>query len=120
MKLHCIEPTCGQSGRCNNLKGTCTAGTEQPSTLAFSSYLIFKVARTAFLFLERQNDVNYFYAFWITEVLQCFATLCVIKELFDNAFEQHLGLRRLGNVLFQWSITILIVIAVLIAFTTPE
>jgi hypothetical protein len=86
----------------------------------FSSYLIFKVARTAFLFLERHNDVNYFYAFWITEALQSFATLCVIKELFDNAFEQHLGLRRLGNVLFQWSIAILIVVAVLIAFTTPE
>lgn len=85
----------------------------------FTSYLIFQILRTSFLFLERNNDVNYFYAFWITEALASFAILCVIKELFDNAFEQHLGLRQLGNVLFQWSIVILIVVAVLIAFTSP-
>jgi len=87
--------------------------------LIFSSYLIFEIIRTSFLFLERNNEVSYFYAFWITEALDSLAVLCVIKELFDNAFQRHLGLQRLGNVLFQWSIVILIIAALLIASTSP-
>src|SRR5258705_9447015 len=62
----------------------------------FFSYLIFTIARTCLLFHERNNAIEYFYTYWVTEALACFAAICVIKELFDNAFQQHLGLRRLG------------------------
>jgi hypothetical protein len=85
----------------------------------FFSYLIFEVARTCFLFAERSNDNNYFYAYWVTEAVGCLAAFCVIKELFDNAFERHLGLRHLGNVLFQWSLALLLAAALLIAWTSP-
>lgn len=85
----------------------------------FFSYLIFEIGRALFLFAERNNPWVYFYGYWITEALGCLAALCVIKELFNNAFQKQLGLRKLGNVLFQWSILILIVMAVLIALLSP-
>jgi len=84
----------------------------------FFSYLIFEIARTVFLFHERNHELNYFYAYWVTEALGCFAAFCVIKELFDSAFQRHLGLRRLGNVLFQWSIAVLLAIAAFIAWAS--
>src|SRR5262249_17467960 len=39
--------------------------------------------------------------------------------LFDNAFRGYLGLRKLGDVLFQWSIALLVALSVLIAWTSP-
>lgn len=85
----------------------------------FFSYLIFTISRTCFLFLERSSQIEYFYAYWVTEAVGCLAVLFVIKELFDNAFQQHLGLRQLGNVLFRWSIAVLLVLAVIVAWTSP-
>lgn len=85
----------------------------------FLSYLIFEIGRTLFLFAERKNPGMYFYGYWVTEALGCLAALWVIKELFDNAFSRHFGLRKLGNVLFQWSILMLLVSAVLIAWLAP-
>jgi hypothetical protein len=85
----------------------------------FASYLVFEIGRTAFLFLQRSNDANYFWAYWATEALGSFAAFCVIKELFDNAFQRQLGIRKLGNVLFEWSVAILFVTAVLIAWASP-
>jgi len=85
----------------------------------FFSYLLFEIGRTCFLFLERSNQATYFYGYWVTEALGCLAAIWVIKELFDNAFHRHLGLRRLGNVLFHWSIALLMVVAVIIAWTSP-
>lgn len=84
----------------------------------FFSYLIFEIARTCFLFLQRNNAVKYFYAYWVTEALGCFAAICVIKELFDNAFRGHRGLRKLGSVLFQWSVAVLLAVSALIAWTS--
>jgi len=85
----------------------------------FFSYLIFTISRSCFLFLLRDNPLKYFYAYWVTEAMGCFAVLCVIKELFDNAFQQHLGLRHLGNVLFRWSIAVLVVVAVIVTWMSP-
>lgn len=85
----------------------------------FFSFLTFEIIRDCFLFLELNNPINYFYGYWVTEALDCLAILWVIKELFDNAFQRHLGLRKLGNVLFQWSIAILLVAGVLSAWMSP-
>lgn len=85
----------------------------------FLSYLVFEIGRTVFLFIERKNQWMYFYGFWVTEAIGCLAALSVIKELFDNAFHRHLGLQRLGNVLFQWSLLLLVVTAVLMAWMSP-
>ena len=85
----------------------------------FFSYLIFSISGTCFLFLERGNPIKYFYAYWVKQALVSLAVLWVIKELFDNAFQQQLGLRKLGNVLFRWSIAVLVVAAVIVAWMSP-
>ena len=85
----------------------------------FFSYLIFTISGTCFLFLERGNPIKYFYAYWVKQALGSLAVLWVIKELFDNAFQQQLGLRQLGNVLFRWSIAVLVVAAVIVAWMSP-
>ena len=85
----------------------------------FFSYLIFTISGTCLLFLERGNPIKYFYAYWVKQALGSLAVLWVIKELFDNAFQQQLGLRQLGNVLFRWSIAVLVVAAVIVAWMSP-
>ena len=85
----------------------------------FLSYIVYEIGRTVFLFTERNNPWVYFYGYWITEAVGCFAALCVIRELFDNAFHRHLGLQTLGRVLFRWSIVILLVVAVAVAWISP-
>lgn len=72
-----------------------------------------------FLFTERNNSWVYFYGYWVTEAVGCFAALCVIRELFDNAFHHHLGLQALGRLLFRWSVVILLGVAVVVAWNSP-
>ena len=72
----------------------------------FFTNMIFQVGRTAFLFLARKNVYVYFYGYWITELIGCLMILWVSKELFDNVFSRHLGLRRLGNILFKGSLLV--------------
>jgi hypothetical protein len=85
----------------------------------FLSYIIYEIGRTVFLFTERNNSSVYFYGYWVTEAAGCFAALCVIRELFDNAFHRYLGLQTLGRALFRWSIVILFVVAVVVAWISP-
>lgn len=86
----------------------------------FFAYVIVGIGRTAFLFAERKNAWIYFFGYWITELIACLLALCVFKELFDHAFSRHLGLRKLGAVLFRGSLVVLIVSAVLWAWISPE
>ena len=72
----------------------------------FFTSMIIEIGRTAFLFLERKNVYVYFYGYWVTELLGCLMILWVSKELFDNVFSRHLGLRRLGNILFKGSLLV--------------
>ena len=85
----------------------------------FFSYLVFEIGRTLFLFIERNDRWMYFYAFWITEAIGCLAALWVIKELFDDAFARLLELHRVGDVVFRYALLLLVVIAVLLAWTSP-
>lgn len=85
----------------------------------FFCYLIYEIARTVFLFTERNNAWVYFYGYWITEALGWFTALWVFRELFDHAFHPRLGLQTLGRALFRWSIVVLLVSAVLVAFVSP-
>lgn len=85
----------------------------------FLSYLVYSIARTIFLFLERNNQWVYFYGYWITQAIGCLAALWVIRELFDDSFHRNLGLQNLGRALFRWSMVLLLVTAVLIAWTSP-
>lgn len=85
----------------------------------FLSYLLYSIFRTTFLFLERNHEWVYFYAYWIMQAIGCFAALWVIRELFDDTFHVHLGLHHLGRNLFRWSILLLLITAVLIAWMSP-
>jgi len=85
----------------------------------FLSYLVYSIARTTFLFLERHNEWVYFYGYWIAQGIGCLAALWVIRELFDDGFHLHLGLQKLGRALFRWSIVLLLIVALSIALTSP-
>ncbi|HWY71709.1 MAG TPA: hypothetical protein VNX88_23785 [Terriglobales bacterium] len=85
----------------------------------FFAYVTAEIGRTAFLFAERKNAWIYFFGYWITEFIACLLALCVFKELFDHAFSRHLGLRKLGAVLFKGSLLVLIVSALLWAWVSP-
>lgn len=85
----------------------------------FFSYLIFEIGRTLFLFIERNDRWMYFYGFWITEAIGCLVALWVIKELFENAFPRRWELHRIGDVVFRSVLLLLVIIAVLLAWTSP-
>lgn len=85
----------------------------------FLSYLVFCVLRTAFLFLQRHDVTIYFFAYWWSEPIANIVQLCVIKELFDKVFALHADSKQLANTFFQWSLALLLVLAVIIAWNSP-
>lgn len=81
----------------------------------FFSYLLFEVGRTALLFSVQHSYEKYFYCYWITECLGCMAAFWVVRELFAVTFNRHLGLQKLGDILFRFSALLLAALAVVVA-----
>ena len=85
----------------------------------FFSYLLFEVGRTALLFSLEHSYVKYFYCYWITECLGCMAAFWVVRELFSVTFSRHLGLQKLGDIIFRGSALLLAGLAAIVALTSP-
>ncbi|PYY16382.1 MAG: hypothetical protein DMG61_04470 [Acidobacteria bacterium] len=85
----------------------------------FFSYLVLGLVRATVLFFIRPHHPPYFYAYWISECLLSIFGFLVVEEIFRKAFEQRLGLQKLGTVLFRYSLLALVVTAVIVAAMAP-
>jgi hypothetical protein len=89
----------------------------------FWAYLVFDILRTGLLFAIGNDPAHYrgyFYAFWQTEIISCTLGFLVVIEIFREAFAKRLGLQERGTTLLQFSLVVLVVMALWIAVETPK
>jgi hypothetical protein len=61
----------------------------------------------------------YFYAYWAGSAVSVFLGFKVIHEIFLDVFRPYHTLKDLGSVLFKWAGLVMLLVAVVVAFSSP-
>jgi hypothetical protein len=86
----------------------------------FFAYTVFHVMLSAILALSlHYSESLYFAAYWISMTVDAPLSLAVIQEIFSALFKPYPGLQKLGHLLFQWAVLLLIAVSVIAAVTAP-
>ena len=89
----------------------------------FFAYCVYQVASALTLFVLSRftglNSFEYFYGYWSLSAVGVGLGFCVIYELFRTSLQPYHALRDLGTMLFTWVSVMMLVVAVLLAMTTP-
>lgn len=85
----------------------------------FSLYILSQLVRFAILFGAYQagDRAFYRYAFIRLELVDAVLSFAVIYELFDITFRSYEGIRELGWMLLRWASVVLVVLALVVAFS---
>lgn len=87
----------------------------------FFSYVIFQVLKSGILFLTyRYFEQYYFEAYWAGNALSVILTVAVMDEMLQHVFKDYGGAQNLGAVIFRWSCGLLLVLAIVTAFTSEQ
>ncbi len=87
----------------------------------FFSYTIFQVASFLLKFATyHYSQLQYFYVYWATSALSIVFGCAVIYEIFQQVFRPYDALRHMGKALFRWAMLVLVLIAVLMAVSSPH
>jgi hypothetical protein len=89
----------------------------------FWAYLVFDILRTGLLFAIGNDPAHYrgyFYAFWQTEIISCLLGFLIVNEIFRDVFAKRLGMQERGTTLLQFSLVVLVIMALLVAVETPK
>ncbi len=86
----------------------------------FFWFLVVQVANFAVIFpLWRTGDYGlYFYPFWIGEAVNAVLGFKVIHEIFLNVFRPYHTLKDLGTLLFKWAGVVMLMVSVVVAFSS--
>jgi len=88
----------------------------------FCSYVVFSALANLLLIAvvlrsgPRSNQ--YFYAYWVLNVVVMVLEFGVMSEILTNALKPYTGLIDLGKMLFHWAALFLLLVAILTAFAT--
>lgn len=87
----------------------------------FSAYVILSLATSIALFVitETRDYATYFYAFWPKEAILNVLMFGVVYEVNQHVFKNYTALRRLGTMLFWCVGLVLLLVAMLIAISSP-
>lgn len=88
----------------------------------FWSYLFLTTLRTFVLFgigNDPPHYAKYFYTYWTSEIFASVLGLCVVAEIFRDAFAERLALDRHGATLFRVSLSVLVLGGLLLAVLSP-
>lgn len=87
----------------------------------FFSYILFQTLKSACLFVAyRYFPENYFYAYWVGNALSVIFTVAVMDEILRSLFREYGGVQILGTTIFRWSCGLLILLAILGAWSSSE
>jgi hypothetical protein len=87
----------------------------------FFSYILFQTLKSACLFVVyRYFPENYFYAYWVGNVLSVIFTVAVMEEILRSLFREYGGVQILGTTIFRWSCGLLFLLAILGAWSSSE
>jgi len=87
----------------------------------FFSYILFQTLKSACLFgVYRYFPENYFDAYWAGNALSVIFTVAVMDEILRSLFREYGGIQSLGTTIFRWSCGLLLLLAILGAWSTSE
>jgi hypothetical protein len=88
----------------------------------FFSFVIFQLIHFAVLFpIHQYGSYNlYFYSFWIAYTVGLIFGFLVIHEIFVDVFRPYHTLRDLGTVLFKWAALVMMIVALVVAASSPS
>jgi hypothetical protein len=87
----------------------------------FFSFVVFQLVHFAVLFPIHQyaNYNVYFYSYWIASTIGLIFSFLVIHEIFVDVFRPYHMLRDLGTVLFKWAALVMVIVALVVAVSSP-
>ncbi len=87
----------------------------------FFSYILFQTLKSACLFVVyRYFPENYFDAYWAGNALSVIFTVAVMDEILHSLFREYGGIQSLGTTIFRWSCGLLLLLAILGAWSSSE
>jgi hypothetical protein len=88
----------------------------------FFSYVIFQTIKSGILFVIYRYSTpnNYFDAYWTGNVLSVLLTIAVMDEILHSLFEEYGGIQNLGSIIFRWACGLLLLLAVVGAFSSQD
>ena len=88
----------------------------------FFSYILFQTLKSACLFFVYRYlpPESYFEAYWTGNALSVIFTVAVMDEILRNLFEEYGGIQILGTTIFRWSCGLLLLLAILGAWSSSE
>ena len=87
----------------------------------FFSYIIFQILKSAILFLTYHYYLEgYFDAYWTGNAISVILAVTVMDEILQHVFKEYGGAQNLGSVIFRWACGLLLVLAIVTAFTSQQ
>ena len=87
----------------------------------FFSYILFQTLKSACLFIVYTYfHESYFEAYWTGNALSVIFTVAVMDEILRSLFKEYGGIQILGTTIFRWSCGLLLLLAVVGAFSSSE
>jgi hypothetical protein len=87
----------------------------------FFSYILFQTLKSACLFvLYHYLPASYFEAYWTGNALSVIFAVAVMDEILLSLFKEYGGIQSLGTTIFRWSCGLLLLLAILGAWSSGE
>ena len=87
----------------------------------FFSYVALQAIKSLVLFsVYHYRSYDYFSAYWIGNALSVLLALAVMDEIWRHLFQPFATVRRMGSLVFRWAAVVLILVALIITFSTPQ
>jgi hypothetical protein len=87
----------------------------------FFSYIVFQIVKSAILFaVYRLYPDNYFDAYWAGNSISVLLGILVMDEILQHLLKQYGGIQKLASVIFRWACGLLLLLAIVNAFSTQQ
>src|SRR5260370_7138647 len=88
----------------------------------FFSYILFQTLKSVCLFFVYRyfSPESYFDAYWTGNALSVIFTVAVMDEILRSLFKEYGGIQILGTTIFRWSCGLLLLLAILGAWSSSE
>ncbi len=88
----------------------------------FFSYILFQTLKSACLFFVYRYlpPESYFEAYWTGNAVSVIFTVAVMDEILRSLFKEYGGIQILGTTIFRWSCGLLLLLAILGAWSSSE
>jgi len=87
----------------------------------FFSYIVFQIVKSGILFvIYRYDHENYFDAYWSGNAISVLLAVTVMDEILNNLLKQYGGIQSLTSIIFRWSCGLLLLLAIVNAFSSQQ